>query len=241
MNIKSISMCLLAALTVLSKASAQDHGACQPGLVLSLSPAIARAGETVPVWVNLISVPGQFYTWAIRLGYSTGVTPNMEDIQVVPPPNGIYRDYPKEFLRTSNDPSARSLTVAINFTAGGTSISTYGPAFEIPFTVDAASPAKDVALQITDGSTLDANLYCYYPEPTPGTIHVTGRGSRGDVDGDGKVGITDAQWAIKLLLGTATASPGVLQSADVWPDAGDGQVTLSDVVRLLQMAVGLAS
>jgi hypothetical protein len=165
----------------------------------------------------------------------------MGDIQVVPPPYGIYLDYPKEFLRTSNDPAAKSLTVAIDFTAGGTSISTYGPAFEIPFTVDAASPTQDVALQITDGSTLDANLYCYYPEPTPRTLHVTGPGGRGDVDGDGKVGISDAQWVVKLLLGAATASPGVLQSADVWPETGDGRVNLSDAVRLLKMAVGLAS
>ena len=70
-------------------------------------------------------------------------------------------------------------------------------------------------------------------------IRIDGPLRAGDVDGDGQVTVADARLALELLVGSATASPSVVRSADVWPAGGDGRVTLADVREILRTALRL--
>jgi len=69
-------------------------------------------------------------------------------------------------------------------------------------------------------------------------VHV-GATMPGDVNGDGLVGIGDAVLALRAVLKLVDLSPSQVAAADVAPAGGDGHVSLADVVRLLQMAIGI--
>ena len=84
-------------------------------------------------------------------------------------------------------------------------------------------------------------------KPTSYPLYVTGPGGRGDLDGDGGVTVTDASWALQILVGLVKASPGVLRSADAAPKGGvpqpagwgDGVLDLRDVIAILRLSLGL--
>lgn len=59
--------------------------------------------------------------------------------------------------------------------------------------------------------------------------------SKGDLNGDGKVAVSDAVLALRIVVGTLTPSSAQSAAADV---NGDGRVTIQDVLFILQAAVG---
>lgn len=66
----------------------------------------------------------------------------------------------------------------------------------------------------------------------------------GDLNGDGRVGISDAGICLRIVLGLIQPSDSVRRRADVAPAhssgvAGDGRVDLRDVIRIVRSAVGL--
>lgn len=66
----------------------------------------------------------------------------------------------------------------------------------------------------------------------------------GDLNGDGKAGIDDVQFALRAAVGAVDPTIGQDLSADVMPvhpdgRRGDGVVNLADVIFLLRLAVGL--
>jgi hypothetical protein len=67
---------------------------------------------------------------------------------------------------------------------------------------------------------------------------------KGDVNGDGKIGIQDAVLCLRLVAGLLTPDAGVLERADVAPkqadgSVGDGKVTVQDAIALLRLVAGL--
>ncbi len=60
----------------------------------------------------------------------------------------------------------------------------------------------------------------------------------GDVNGDTKVDVRDAQQALQALVGMITLTPDAFHAADM---DGDGRLQITDVVGILKRAVGLPS
>ncbi len=77
-----------------------------------------------------------------------------------------------------------------------------------------------------------------------GTISVSGKGIedafyiRGDVNGDGSVGLDDVKLAFKLSLGVST-TPQQFEAANVYED-GDGNTSISihDVKGVFRLSLG---
>lgn len=70
--------------------------------------------------------------------------------------------------------------------------------------------------------------------------------STGDLDGDGKVGISDALLALQLAVGVRAPTAAELTRGDVGPlkngkPAPDGTIDVSDAVLILEKTVGLAT
>lgn len=70
----------------------------------------------------------------------------------------------------------------------------------------------------------------------------------GDVDGDGRVGVSDTTRVIRAVAGLITLTPDQMRAADVYPvpgiggrTAGDGVINLSDALAILRRALGLES
>ncbi|HEY3283010.1 MAG TPA: dockerin type I domain-containing protein [Armatimonadota bacterium] len=61
---------------------------------------------------------------------------------------------------------------------------------------------------------------------------------KGDVDGSGKVNITDVVMALRFAVGVMTPSPQQLAACDV---NGNGRIDVSDVVTIIRKAVGITS
>jgi|GEM_PF-3305363 len=62
----------------------------------------------------------------------------------------------------------------------------------------------------------------------------------GDLNGDGKVTISDVTIALRIAVGLMTGTPEQMKAADVAPKgAPDGKVNIQDVTRLLRRAIGL--
>lgn len=66
----------------------------------------------------------------------------------------------------------------------------------------------------------------------------------GDLNGDGRVTLSDAVLALRIVVGELSPTPSQVQAADVAPlhadgTYGDGKVTIADVVRLIDRAVGI--
>lgn len=58
----------------------------------------------------------------------------------------------------------------------------------------------------------------------------------GDVDGDAKVTLTDAQFALKAALNIVATDDNQLKAGDI---DGDGKISLSDVLTILEMALNI--
>lgn len=106
---------------------------------------------------------------------------------------------------------------------------------------------------------LDAALFDMDGNPIPvrvvdGTVRVDpqlpkGSVTRfvyGDLDGDGRVAVADAVKALRALSGVARLSANQMRAADIYPfpgiggrTAGDGILTLSDVLAVLHRALGI--
>jgi len=63
----------------------------------------------------------------------------------------------------------------------------------------------------------------------------------GDIDGDGRLAITDVTLALRIAVGLkADATPAQIKAGDVAPKGTpDGKITIADVTRLLRRVVGL--
>ena len=68
----------------------------------------------------------------------------------------------------------------------------------------------------------------------------------GDLDGDGRISISDVIIALRIAIGIRQATPDEISAADVAPKPGiggrtygDGSVNVGDVIRILRRAVGL--
>ncbi|MGQ9526125.1 MAG: dockerin type I repeat-containing protein, partial [Armatimonadota bacterium] len=63
----------------------------------------------------------------------------------------------------------------------------------------------------------------------------------GDIDGDGRLAVTDVTLALRIAVGLkADATPAQIKAGDVAPKgAPDGKITIADVTRLLRRVVGL--
>ncbi|MGQ9523255.1 MAG: hypothetical protein ACUVTZ_00305 [Armatimonadota bacterium] len=108
---------------------------------------------------------------------------------------------------------------------------------------------------------LDAALFDMDGNPIPvrvvnGTVRVDpqlpqGSATRfvyGDLDGNGRVTVADAVKALRGLSGVARLSADQFRAADIYPfpgiggrTAGDGMLTLSDVLAVLHRALGIES
>lgn len=63
---------------------------------------------------------------------------------------------------------------------------------------------------------------------------------KGDVDGDGRVTVRDAQICLMIVVGKIRPTPSQIAAADVAPKGRpDGRVTVGDAVVINRMAVGL--
>ena len=60
---------------------------------------------------------------------------------------------------------------------------------------------------------------------------------KGDVDGDGEVGVTDALASLRMALEPKEYYDSEKRPADI---DGDGEVTVSDTLRIMRRAAGLA-
>ena len=65
--------------------------------------------------------------------------------------------------------------------------------------------------------------------PTPTVV-------KGDLSGDGKLGVNDAVLALQCAVGVKTATPDQLKAGDL---NGDGKIGINEVTLILQAAVGL--
>jgi hypothetical protein len=66
---------------------------------------------------------------------------------------------------------------------------------------------------------------------TPGSV-----AHRGDINGDGKVTISDATIALRIAVGLEKASDYQMKSGDL---NGNGKIDVSDVTKILRAAVGI--
>jgi subtilisin family serine protease len=72
------------------------------------------------------------------------------------------------------------------------------------------------------------------------TVPITSTLTQGDLNGDGKINVSDATLALRIAAGLVTPSAGQLKAGDVAP-AGqpDGRITVTDATRLLRITAGL--
>jgi hypothetical protein len=224
---------------VFGTAKAQDL--CKPGLVLKLLPALSRSDEIVPVRAVVTQIPLKinYNQIGFDINYPEGLLPLTKDIHVLKYPEGVYKD---AYFAAGDFPSQHLAKYAA---IGGPDLAEVlvpvGPVADLPFNVGDVKAGSLLSLQALKGFVFSGVGDCFTSDPTSGTVQITGPGGRGDVDGNGSVTLADAQWALRLLLKSATGSPGVLHSTDIWPTTGDGQITLSDALIILRMALGLAS
>ncbi|HEY3284840.1 MAG TPA: dockerin type I repeat-containing protein, partial [Armatimonadota bacterium] len=59
----------------------------------------------------------------------------------------------------------------------------------------------------------------------------------GDVNGDGKLGITDVVLALRIVAGIVTATPANTAAGDI---DKSGAITITDVVKMLRAVAGIA-
>jgi hypothetical protein len=59
---------------------------------------------------------------------------------------------------------------------------------------------------------------------------------RGDLNGDGRVGIPDATLALQIAVGILKATPAQLAAGDL---NGNGRIEIAEVTKILRAAVGL--
>ena len=222
--------------------AAQD--ACKAKLNVAFLPTLCRVGESVKVRVVIQQYEGDipYYTFDGTLNYEEGVLPNPNAIEVLKYPQGVFRDGLISSELQADAHRFRFVIVGAKRDSTGSAYNaeaaqTTGPVADILFTSTSQTP-RPYSITLTQAEVPTTNLDDFGSCPTTGTIQVTAPATRGDVDGDGKVTVSDVQWAIRLLLGSATGSPGVLASADVWPqEKADGQLTLADIVTLLRKAL----
>jgi hypothetical protein len=63
---------------------------------------------------------------------------------------------------------------------------------------------------------------------------------KGDLDGDGRVTVRDAQICLMIVVGKIRPTPAQIAAADVAPKGRpDGRITVGDAVVINRMAVGL--
>lgn len=63
------------------------------------------------------------------------------------------------------------------------------------------------------------------------------RADPGDINGDGKLGVTDALIGLRILSGLTTATPANLAGGDL---NGDGKIDITEVLKILRVVAGLA-
>jgi len=65
-------------------------------------------------------------------------------------------------------------------------------------------------------------------------------GTKGDLNGDGKVNVADATIGLQIAVGVINPTPDQLKAGDVAPAAApDGKINVADATRILRAAVGL--
>jgi hypothetical protein len=230
-------------LSLLYTARAQDCPECHfGGLAVQLTPALVRAGETVPIRTTITEAPASPtpYGFTMTLAYPIGLLPDAGNIHAIPQPQGAF---PDPIASAKNDPATRQVVILVSRgKSPGERDSVLGPVVDLSFTVGGMTPSGTYALSIVSAEVDTASLERWIARPSQSSVQVSKTGGPGDLDGDGQVTVTDALLALKLLVGTVTASPGILKSAMVRPGTGgDEQVTLADVIDILRMAVGILS
>jgi hypothetical protein len=234
---KYLMMGLLLLMSLLYGGSASsDVGTCGT-FEVRFTPALSRPGETVPIQIGLEGIncqPAPCYNdVSILIYFPNGLRVDADGVRPLLQPRGIFRT---ANLFPLNLPASNQVQIGAQVNPKVNN----GPAFEMSVKTDES--LSPILLTMTTGRSLVSGGIdnCAESGSDTGTVQVTGPGTgRGDVDGDGSVNTTDVQWALRLLLNTVTASPGVLKSADAWPEGGDGQITLSDALSVLRLAVGL--
>ncbi|ABQ24975.1 MBG domain-containing protein [Geotalea uraniireducens] len=103
--------------------------------------------------------------------------------------------------------------------------------------------AKQYAISVTAtdqaGNNVTAQRNVIYAPSTP-----TPTLPSGDINGDGKVDISDALLALQMAVGLATPSPAQLAAGDVAPlvndkPSSDGVIDIADAMLILEKAVGM--
>ena len=107
---------------------------------------------------------------------------------------------------------------------------------ELPVRVDQTAFGH-VSIPLASEGYSQSTLCCTAePATVPLTVYPASS-LPGDLDGSGSVSLGDARLALRLLMGAATASPGILAAADLSPSGGDGRLTFADVRALLALAL----
>lgn len=110
-----------------------------------------------------------------------------------------------------------------------------GVVAEIPFLIP-ANAAKNTAYAIKMSATVAMDGTDVPIEAVGGTIIVEQPRLRGDVNGDGKISVTDATMALSAALGLIKLDPEQFAAADL---NGDGKISISEVTRILRAALNL--
>ncbi len=220
---------------------------------MSLSPSLVRAGESVSVRTTIGVAPGsrpgsgpsgvKAVYWSIQ--YPAGVTPQLPTFQIVPFPEGVF--LPGKSSTGGQDHPDES---RVGLVIGGTTGANDGPVADLTFAADAGmTPGTYALVAPTDshvgGGALSSWLLAA-PVSTPFGVTAP-TAVAGDVDGNGRVTVADAVWALKLAVGAVNGSPGVLRSAAMTAPNGPtptaevsaAKVTVRDVIAILKTAAGL--
>lgn len=106
-------------------------------------------------------------------------------------------------------------------------------AIVLTFDVIASSPCT-TKISVSASDAIDAQDNPVSLKASEATVTVTAK-TKGDVNGDGKVTVTDAKWVLQASSGSRTLTDVQRAAADV---NGDGKVTVTDAKWLLQVASG---
>ncbi|MGQ9523735.1 MAG: dockerin type I repeat-containing protein [Armatimonadota bacterium] len=122
----------------------------------------------------------------------------------------------------------------------GSSVSPGGGAdVEIQHKIDLKAPATTSKMRIfvPTGANpprfREIEVYNFVLPPEAPVVTVV----KGDVSGDGKLGIPDATIALQIAVGKITATADQLKAGDV---NGNGKIDIADVTQILRAAVGLS-
>jgi hypothetical protein len=226
-------------------------------------PALAATGPIRDVSVNR---PSQTVTGTVAAGAAISATVNGIDVPVTVGTGGTYSvpvtladEIQYAVAITATDPLGNSATIYRNLVYDVTApkITAVDPANPLRITFSEGIPvvfdkngavAGFTTTTNPDGSkTVDASKAALYDLKTLDIHAADAAGNitrNGDVNGDGKVGITDAFKLLRLALVLDPATPEQKLRGDVAPlligvSKPDGVLDVFDVVYVLEKIVGL--